>query len=50
MDYDVAEETLRHDRQNNLLNAEQRAIYESVLDYVDRKDGKLFFVYGAGGT
>ncbi|XP_013632823.1 PREDICTED: uncharacterized protein LOC106338378 [Brassica oleracea var. oleracea] len=50
MDYNVAEETLRHDRQYNLLNAEQRAIYESVLDYVDRKDGKLFFVYGAGGT
>ena len=47
MDYDVAEETLRHDRQNNLLNAEQRAIYESVLDSVDKKDGKLFFVYGA---
>ncbi|RIA04789.1 hypothetical protein BRARA_K00943 [Brassica rapa] len=43
MDYDVAEETLRHDSQYNLLNAEQRAIYESVLDYVDKKDGKLFF-------
>uniref|UniRef100_A0A0D3BZP1 ATP-dependent DNA helicase n=2 Tax=Brassica oleracea TaxID=3712 RepID=A0A0D3BZP1_BRAOL len=50
MDYDVAEETLRHDRQYNLLNAEQRTIYESVLDSVDKKDGKLFFVYGAGGT
>ena len=50
MDYDVAEETLRHDRQYNLLNAEQRAIYESVLDSVDKKDGKQFFVYGAGRT
>ncbi|XP_013617183.1 PREDICTED: uncharacterized protein LOC106323641 [Brassica oleracea var. oleracea] len=50
MDYDVAEETLRHDSQYNLLNAEQRAIYESVLDSVDKKDGKLFFVHGAGGT
>ncbi|XP_013673528.1 ATP-dependent DNA helicase PIF4-like [Brassica napus] len=50
MDYDVAEETLRHDRQYNLLNAEQRAIYESVLDSVEKKDGKLFFVYDACGT
>ncbi|KAL0722292.1 hypothetical protein Bca4012_036891 [Brassica carinata] len=50
LDYDVADETLRHDRQFNLLNAEQRAIYESVLDSVDKKDGKLFFVQGAGGT
>ncbi|CAN7129321.1 unnamed protein product, partial [Brassica rapa subsp. narinosa] len=50
MDYDVAEETLKHDNQYNLLNAEQRAIYESVLDSVDKKDGKLFFVHGAGGT
>nr|VDD53631.1 unnamed protein product [Brassica oleracea] len=50
MDYNVAEETLRHDKQYNLLNAEQRAIYESVLDSIDKKDGKLFFVYDAGGT
>ena len=47
MDYDVAEETLRHDTLYNLLNAEQRAI---SLDSVDKKDGKLYFVYGAGGT
>ncbi|XP_033131448.1 uncharacterized protein LOC103828425 [Brassica rapa] len=50
MDYDVAEETLRHDKQYNLLNAEQHAIYESVLDSVDKKEEKLFFVYGAGST
>ena len=50
LDYDVAEETLRHDMQFNKLNANQRAIYESVLDYVDKMDGKLFFVYGACGT
>nr|VDD13456.1 unnamed protein product [Brassica oleracea] len=47
--YDVAEETLKHDKQYNLLNVEQRAIYESVLDSVDKKKGKIFFVYGAGG-
>ncbi|XP_013718148.1 ATP-dependent DNA helicase pif1-like [Brassica napus] len=37
MDYDVTDETLRHDRQYSLLNAEQRAIYESVLDSVDKR-------------
>ena len=50
LDYDVARETLRHDMQFNKLNDEQHAIYESVLDYVDKMDGKLFFVYGACGT
>ncbi|CAN6835653.1 unnamed protein product, partial [Brassica oleracea] len=50
MDYDVAEETLRHVSQYNLLNAQQRAIYESVLDSIDKKDGKLFFIHGAWGT
>uniref|UniRef100_A0A0D3BG13 ATP-dependent DNA helicase n=1 Tax=Brassica oleracea var. oleracea TaxID=109376 RepID=A0A0D3BG13_BRAOL len=47
MDYNVTDETLRHDRQYSLLNAEQRAIYESVLDSVDKKDGTLFFIHGA---
>ena len=50
LDYDVVEETLRHDMQFNKLNADQRAIYESILDSVDKKDGKLFFVYGTCGT
>ncbi|XP_013713624.2 uncharacterized protein LOC106417353 [Brassica napus] len=50
MDYDVADETLRHDKQYSLLNDEQRAIYESVLESVDKKDEKLFFLQGAGGT
>ncbi|CAN6861890.1 unnamed protein product [Brassica oleracea] len=50
LDYDIAEETLRHGMQFNKLNADQRAIYESVLDSVDKMDGKLFFVYGASGT
>ena len=50
LDYDVSEETLRHDMQFNQLNAEQRTIYESVLDSIDKMDGKQFFVYGACGT
>ncbi|XP_056846344.1 uncharacterized protein LOC130497505 [Raphanus sativus] len=50
LDYDVAEETVRHYRQFKQLNADERAIYESVLESVDKRDGKLFFVYGACGT
>ncbi|KAJ0254528.1 Helitron helicase-like domain-containing protein, partial [Hirschfeldia incana] len=50
LDYNVVDEALRHDRQYNLLNAEQRLIYEAVLDSIGKKDGKLFFVQGAGGT
>ncbi|XP_056845361.1 uncharacterized protein LOC108807528 [Raphanus sativus] len=50
LDYDIAEETLRHEKQFIQLNADQRAIYDSVLESVDKKEGKLFFVYGAGGT
>ncbi|XP_018460165.2 uncharacterized protein LOC108831095 [Raphanus sativus] len=50
LDYDIAEETLRHEKQFTQLNADQRAIYDSVLESVDKKEGKLFFVYGAGGT
>ncbi|KAF8111948.1 hypothetical protein N665_0070s0018, partial [Sinapis alba] len=38
LDYDVAEETLKHETLYNQLNDEQRVIY-----------GKLFFVNGAGG-
>ncbi len=32
------------------LNDDQRNAYESILDVVTNKQGKLFFVYGSGGT
>ncbi|KAF8088731.1 LOW QUALITY PROTEIN: hypothetical protein N665_0531s0004 [Sinapis alba] len=50
LDYDVVEETLKHETQYNLLNNEQRVIYNAVLESIEKKEGKLFFVNGAGGT
>jgi hypothetical protein len=32
------------------LNDDQRNAYETILNVVTNKDGKLFFVYGSGGT
>ncbi|KAF8077404.1 hypothetical protein N665_1040s0008 [Sinapis alba] len=43
LDYNVAEETLKHDMQYNLLNFKQRAVYEAVIHSVANEEGKLFF-------
>jgi hypothetical protein len=32
------------------LNDDQRNAYETILNVVTNKEGKLFFVYGSGGT
>jgi ATP-dependent DNA helicase PIF1 len=32
------------------LNDDQRSAYETILNVVTNKDGKLFIVYGSGGT
>jgi hypothetical protein len=32
------------------LNDDQRNTYETILNAVTKKEGKLFFVYGSGGT
>ncbi|KAH9555671.1 hypothetical protein CY35_08G127200 [Sphagnum magellanicum] len=34
----------------NRLNDDQRTAYETILNAVTNKEGKLFFVYGSGGT
>jgi hypothetical protein len=31
------------------FNDDQRSAYETILNVVTNKDGKLFFVYGSGG-
>uniref|UniRef100_A0A0D3D610 ATP-dependent DNA helicase n=1 Tax=Brassica oleracea var. oleracea TaxID=109376 RepID=A0A0D3D610_BRAOL len=36
--------------QISLLNEEQKKVYEAVLDSVHNNSGKLFFLYGPGGT
>lgn len=32
------------------MNTEQRTIYDAVMDSIKNACGKLFFVYGLGGT
>jgi DNA replication protein DnaC len=32
------------------LNDDQRSAYETILNIMTNKEGKLFFVYGSGGT
>jgi len=55
----LVEEKLAYDRHslttdvNNAedrLNGDQRNAYETILNVVTNKEGKLFFVYGNGGT
>ncbi|RID62520.1 hypothetical protein BRARA_E01587 [Brassica rapa] len=36
--------------QISLLNEEQKEVYEAVLESVHNSSGKLFFLYGPGGT
>jgi hypothetical protein len=31
------------------FNDDQRSAYETILNVMTNKDGKLFFVYGSGG-
>ncbi len=55
----MVEEELAYDRHsltadaNNVedrLNDDLRNAYETILNAVTNKEGKLFFVYGSGGT
>jgi hypothetical protein len=38
------------DNVKDKLNDDQRNAYETILNVVTNKEGKLFFVYGSGGT
>jgi DNA replication protein DnaC len=38
------------DNAEDRLNGDQRSTYETILNVVTNKEGKLFFVYGSGGT
>jgi hypothetical protein len=55
----LVEEELAYDRHSLIANADnaedrlnddQRNAYETILNVVTNKEGKLFFVYGSGGT
>lgn len=50
LQYNVAAEIEEHNKLFPMLNTEQRRVYEAVMDSVTKKLGKLFFLYGPGGT
>lgn len=46
----IYKEKASHEKLFSKLNWEQRIIYDDVLKSVANEEGKLFFLYGAGGT
>ncbi len=42
--------TIGADDAEDRLNDDQRNAYETILNVMTNKDGKLFFMYGSGGT
>ncbi len=48
--YDQHSLTTDVDNAEDRLNDDQRNTYETILNVVTNKEGKLFFVYGSGGT
>jgi hypothetical protein len=48
--YDQHSLTIDANNVEDKLNGDQRSAYETILDVVTNREGKLFFVYGSGGT
>jgi len=48
--YDQHSLTKDADNAKDKLNDDQRSAYKTILNVVTNKEGKLFFVYGNGGT
>ncbi|CAL9225762.1 unnamed protein product [Arabidopsis halleri] len=48
--YDTAEQRAKYEEQIVKLTAEQKKVYQEILDAVLHDKGGVFFVYGFGGT
>jgi DNA replication protein DnaC len=48
--YDQHSLTTNVDNEEDRLNDDQHSAYETILNVMINKDGKLFFVYGSSGT
>jgi hypothetical protein len=48
--YDQHSLTTNVDNAKDRLNDDQHNTYEIILNVVTNKEGKLFFMYGSGGT
>jgi len=47
--YDQHSLTTNVDNAKDRFNDDQRSTYETILNAMTNKEGKLFFVYGNGG-
>ena len=47
--YDIEEMKKNHESNHVKLNAEQKVIYDTIVDSVDQKKGGVYFVHGSGG-
>ncbi|CAN7077420.1 unnamed protein product, partial [Brassica oleracea var. botrytis] len=50
LNYDVQKEAETHGILFDAMNQDQRIFYNAVLESIRDQSGRLFFVYGAGGT
>ena len=48
--YEVVEIQSEHDKLFPCLTAEQRGVYNTIMEAVDSGNGGVFFLYGYGGT
>ncbi len=48
--YDQHSLTTNAGNAKDRFNGDQRTAYETILNVMTNKEGKLFFVYGSGGT
>lgn len=48
--FDVEKEKENHSKMFQALNEEQKLVYNAIIDSINEGEGKLFFVYGPGGT
>ena len=50
LQYNVHQEKEEHSKRFSSLNVQQRKVYDAVMESVENGLGKLFFLYGPGGT
>ncbi|XP_050212521.1 uncharacterized protein LOC126664257 [Mercurialis annua] len=50
LSFDPFDLKIKHESMVNTLNNEQKTIHDDIVNSVESGDGRLFFIYGHGGT
>ncbi len=50
LNYDIEHERREHEHLLNLLNDDQTAAYNRIMNSIEHRSGDVFFVHGPGGT